>query len=669
MSRLFFRTEALSEGSKARAAVFRTLHSEVMTPVFMPVGTFATVRGQPPEALQGVGFPLLLANTYHLLLRPGPEVFRRLGGIRPFMGWAGSVLTDSGGFQIFSLPNACTVTDDGAVFRSYVTGRKISLTPRHSIEMQKAIQSDIMMALDHCVPSTAERKTAEAAVRRTLLWARESLSARGDSPQALFAIVQGAKFDDLRRESADSLVQMPFDGFAIGGLAVGETKAEREDLTELSAELLPKDRPRYLMGVGTPLDLLEAVHRGVDMFDCILPTALSQRGIAFTSRGRLQLRRGVYRFSEEPIDPECACAGCARHSRAYLHHLIKTQECLGWQILAFHNLFFYRELMKRIRDSIIENRFLTFHREWRDRLQGGDPDAPVVPPKTSRRRQPSRRFGNFEVIQTARGHFSVRHQPSGEVMHSVVEPNEEAEKLYLHQSRFTDRLAKNEARPLVIWDVGLGAAVNAMAVIRASEGALPERAVRPVRIVSFEKDLDSLRLALRHPHLFPHLHHPAPSALVANSAWQSRKRALSWCLRKGDFLVELEAADKPDLIFYDPFSFKTDSALWTAKCFNQLFASVGNFATEIYTYTNSTAVRAALLAAGFFVAGGVGTGPKTETTVALTPTAHEQSSCNTLRGDWLERWERSHTRFPADITKDRYAEFEEGIRRHPQFYS
>ena len=369
-SRLNFRLDAQASDSRARAATFRTLHNEVQTPLFMPVGTQATVKAQLTRTLEEAGSQILLANTYHLLLRPGAEVFRRTGGIHGFMSWDRAVLTDSGGFQIFSLPHSRSMSEEGAVFQSYLDGRTILLSPELSIETQKAIGSDIMMALDQCVASTADAGTVRAAVDITHRWAVRSLAARGDSPQSMFAIVQGALCKELRRESAAVLSEMPFDGFAIGGLAVGESKSEREDLCEFTAHLLPPDKPRYLMGVGTPLDILEAVHRGVDMFDCIMPTQLAQRGAVFTSRGFLQMRRGVYKFSNEKLDPACACPTCARYSRAYLHHLTKTSETLGWQLLGKHNIHFYHQLMRDIRASILADRFADFYRAQRASLAG-----------------------------------------------------------------------------------------------------------------------------------------------------------------------------------------------------------------------------------------------------------------------------------------------------------
>ena len=277
-SRLDFRVEATAEGSRARAATFRTLHNVVQTPIFMPVGTQATVKAQLTQSLEDAGSQILLANTYHLLLRPGPEVFEQLGGIHRFMSWPRGVLTDSGGFQIFSLPHARSMSEEGAVFLSYLDGRTILLSPEVSVMTQRSIGSDIMMVLDQCIPSTADSSTARAAMEITHRWAARSLAARGESRQSIFGIVQGALFPELRRESAAALAEMAFDGYAIGGLAVGEDKSAREDTCEFTAALLPEHLPRYLMGVGTPLDILEAVHRGVDMFDCIIPTQVAQRG-------------------------------------------------------------------------------------------------------------------------------------------------------------------------------------------------------------------------------------------------------------------------------------------------------------------------------------------------------------------------------------------------------
>ncbi len=377
MSRLAFRVEAEAPGTQARAARFTTLHGEMITPIFMPVGTQATVKGLTVDNLKHVGSRMLLANTYHLMLRPGPEVFAKFGGIHRFMNWDGPVLTDSGGFQIFSLPHSRAITEGGAKFASYVDGKIHLLSPETSIAVQRAIGSDVMMVLDQCIPSTSSHVEARAAMELTHRWARRSFAARGDSPSALFGIVQGACYEDLRRESVDALTAIPFDGYAIGGLAVGETKTEREDFTEITTRLLPRDLPRYLMGVGTPLDILEAVHRGVDLFDCILPSALAKRGTAFGSCGKIQMRRSAYKFSEAPLDPECPCETCARYSRAYLHHLTKTDEVLGWKLLSLHNLAFYHRMMTEIRAAIFAGNFAAYRESRRVAWAGSDETASV----------------------------------------------------------------------------------------------------------------------------------------------------------------------------------------------------------------------------------------------------------------------------------------------------
>ncbi len=358
-------------GSKARAGEFFTPHGSVKTPVFMAVGTLATVKSLSAEDLKATSSQIVLGNTYHLLLRPGPEVFQKFGGIHNFMKWDRPVLTDSGGFQIFSLPKERKMTEEGAVFQSYVDGGFHELSPEKSMAMQNDIGSDIMMVLDQCIASTADLSATRAAMELTHRWALRSLNAHGkitaknsDSGrpyQAAFAIVQGGVFHDLRRESAAALTQHDFDGFAIGGLAVGESKSEREDMTELVAGLLPRAKPRYLMGVGTPADLLEAVRRGVDMFDCIIPTKMSQQGNVYTSRGLVKLPQAQYKFSEDPIDADCDCSVCKTHARGYLHHLSKCREALGWTLLSIHNVHFYNRLMEQARLAIMENRYTQFY--------------------------------------------------------------------------------------------------------------------------------------------------------------------------------------------------------------------------------------------------------------------------------------------------------------------
>jgi queuine tRNA-ribosyltransferase len=269
------------------------------------------------------------------------------------------------------------MTEEGARFQSYVDGKMHLLSPETSIAVQRAIGSDVMMVLDQCIPSTSSHAEARAAMELTHRWARRSFAARGDSPQSMFGIIQGAVYEDLRKESVDALTEIPFDGYAIGGLAVGETKAQREDFTEITTRLLPRDLPRYLMGVGTPLDILEAVHRGVDLFDCILPSALAKRGTAFVSRGKIQMRRTAYKFAEEALDPACGCETCTRYSRAYLHHLVKTDEVLGWKLLSLHNLVFYHRMMAEIRASIFDGTFAAYRAEKRQAWAATDEDTPV----------------------------------------------------------------------------------------------------------------------------------------------------------------------------------------------------------------------------------------------------------------------------------------------------
>lgn len=667
-TRLSFRIDAEAAGSRARATTFQTLHSTIHTPIFMPVGTQATVKAQDPASLDASGSRILLANTYHLLLRPGAEVFRKTGGIHRFMAWPHSVLTDSGGFQIFSLPHSRSMREEGAVFQSYLDGRSILLSPETSIETQRAIGSDIMMALDQCVPSTVDESTALAAMELTHRWAARSLAARGDSPQAMFGIVQGALHPALRRASADALCSMAFDGFAIGGLAVGEGKSEREDTCELTSSLLPKDLPRYLMGVGTPLDILEAVHRGVDMFDCIIPTQVAQRGGAFTSRGYLQLRRGVYKTSEAPLDPACTCPTCTRHSRAYLHHLTKCKETLGWQLLGQHNIFFYHRLMENIRSSILAGTFSTLYREMRESLMVDDLDNPVTPMRRNAPRRLTR--GAYRIHTAIEGFSSILHEASGEIMHSRTAPMQEAEQLYIDQSQLASLLAENQGgSDLVLWDVGLGAAANAMAAIQCYERMAAVCGIRPLRIVSFENDLDSLRLAFKNNDLFPYLRHGGPAGILQHGVWRSKScEGLSWELLEGDFLELLGQAPAPDIVFYDMFSGKTCASAWTAAAFREIHTVCGGKDAELFTYTCSTASRVAMLAAGFHVARGRNAGEKVETTIACTSlaSAHRRGR-DILGADWLAKWERSAAKFPTDFPVEERPAFESLIRSRPQF--
>ena len=355
-----FQVSATDPGSRARRGSLTTAHGTIETPVFMDVGTRASVTNCAPVDLREVGTQVVLGNTYHLMLRPGPEAFRKLGGIHKFMGWSGPVLTDSGGYQIFSLPADRTITEKGARFKGYTDQQMHMLSPERSIEVQTAIGSDIMMVLDECINSMSDEPTTRAAMQRTHRWALRSLAARTNPAQGLFAIVQGGIVPALRKESAAFLTEHPFDGFAIGGLAVGDTRSEREDVTALSAELLPRDRPRYLMGVGTPPDLLHAMMAGVDMFDCIIPTQLAYQGTAFTATGRVRLTRTPNFLSEDRLDPECTCSTCATFSRAYLHHLFKCKEPLGPRLVSLHNLHYYHVLMAESRRAIEAGTFSVY---------------------------------------------------------------------------------------------------------------------------------------------------------------------------------------------------------------------------------------------------------------------------------------------------------------------
>ncbi len=682
MTRLEFELEATAPGSRARAARFRTLHNEVLTPTFMPVGTHAAVRAQSREDLLASGAQVLLANTYHLLLRPGVEIFEKFGGIHRFMNWPRAVLTDSGGFQIFSLPGSRTLREEGAEFTSYVDRTTIHLSPERSIATQKAIGADIMMALDQCVPSTVERGVAREAMELTHRWALRSLAARADGRQALFGIVQGASYDDLRLESARAIAQMPFDGFAIGGLAVGESAAQREDCTALVTEHLPQDRPRYLMGVGTTRDLIEAVHRGVDMFDCILPTALAKQGVAFTSVGRRDLRRAAYRGMEGAIDPACDCHTCRTFSIAYLFHLNRVRETIGWQLLGLHNIHFYMQLMRRMREHILAGTWLDFYHAQRDVLDARDSygRAPTHITKAQRAKL-SMHLGRYEVVvHDDIGH--IRDRNSGEVMHPVGDPSQEARLLYVEQARLVERLQAADqttaAAPLVVWDVGLGAAANAMAAIHAIEsaagepgapvraGAAPHVDRRRLTLVSFENDLDALNLALRHPRWFRHLRHAAPRQLLEQGCWSGRA-GIDWLLLHGDFAVRRSDAPLPDIVFFDPFSFKTDRELWTLAMFRALAELCSGKAVELFTYSHSTRVRAAMLAAGFFVAKGVGTGPKAETTIALSLCAAALPHRRELLGrEWLGKWGRSDAQIPMGASPGEDS-WREAVSGHPQF--
>lgn len=353
------------EGTNARVAHITTAHAHFATPRFMPVGTWGAVRYLEHSDLENAGVPCILGNTYHLYLRPGVEILKKIGGYHKLIKWPHAILTDSGGFQIFSLPGQRILSEDGVTFRSYVDHSWKHITPELAIQIQETIGSDIMMALDVCVPSTSSRDISAQAMERTHRWANRCVDAKLDNHQALFGIVQGSLFEDLRIESASYLKQLPFQGFAIGGLAVGEQLEERIHFTALTAQQLPWDKPRYLMGVGTPLDLLEAVHSGIDIFDCIIPTNHAKQGICYTWHGKKKLKKPRFSISDQPISLKCPCPVCKRYSTAYIHQLLKCEEFTGYRLIAIHNTWFYEELMREMRYQIKLNTFLSFYNQHR----------------------------------------------------------------------------------------------------------------------------------------------------------------------------------------------------------------------------------------------------------------------------------------------------------------
>lgn len=331
---------------------------KIPTPVFMPVGTVGTVKAMTLGELSGLPAPIILGNTYHLYLRPGHERVEMLGGLHKFIGgWDGAILTDSGGFQVFSLSDLNQVDDDGVTFRSHLDGSKHRFTPELSMEIQRALGSDIVMAFDECPPYPAERERVESAMARTLRWAERGLACELKPHQVRFGIVQGGLYEDLRERSAKEIGSLPFDGFAIGGLSIGEDIDQMHEMARFTAPLLPADKPRYLMGVGRPEDLVEGVRAGIDMFDCVMPTRNARNGQLFTSRGKLNIKRAVFADDPESLDPECPCETCNRYSKAYLRHLFVAGEALSMRLNTLHNLTFYVRLMEGMRQAIIENRF------------------------------------------------------------------------------------------------------------------------------------------------------------------------------------------------------------------------------------------------------------------------------------------------------------------------
>lgn len=344
----------------ARRGALSFPRGEVQTPAFMPVGTYGTVKGMTPTQIKATGAEIILGNTFHLMLRPGTEIIRKHGDLHDFMGWDKPILTDSGGFQVFSLGDMRKISEEGVNFRSPVDGAKVFLGPEEAIRVQHDLGSDIIMIFDECTPYPATVQEAEKSMQLSLRWAIRCKEAHGDHPSALFGIVQGGMHTDLRQQSLDALVGMQFDGYAIGGLSVGEPKEDMIRVLDYVGHRMPADKPRYLMGVGTPTDIVDAVARGIDMFDCVMPTRNARNAHIFTSQGLLKLRNARFKDDTRPLDPACSCYTCQNFSRAYLHHLDKCKEILGAQLNTIHNLHYYQHLMQGLRQAIEQGRFTAF---------------------------------------------------------------------------------------------------------------------------------------------------------------------------------------------------------------------------------------------------------------------------------------------------------------------
>jgi queuine tRNA-ribosyltransferase len=358
-----FSVTAVDRGSYARSGRLVTPHGAVATPAFMPVGTRAAVKAMAPDELWSMGYTMVLANAYHLAIRPGAALIGELGGIARFMGFPGAVLTDSGGFQAMSLAKINSINEEGIRFRSHLDGAPLTLTPESAIEIQQQLGADIMMALDECTPYPAEHRRALMSLELTARWAERSLAARISTTQALFGIIQGSIFEDLRRTSASQITSIGFDGYAAGGLSVGEPKAAMLEMAALSASMMPGGKPRYLMGVGTPADLLAAIAMGFDLFDCVIPTRNARNGCAFTSQGRVSIKQAAHARDSTPLDPACDCRPCRTHSRAYLRHLYLSGEILAARALTEHNLHFYASLMRDCQAAIASGNFKAYAKD------------------------------------------------------------------------------------------------------------------------------------------------------------------------------------------------------------------------------------------------------------------------------------------------------------------
>ena len=370
MAAITYKLIKKDEQTGARAGILHTPHGDFPTPIFMPVGTQASVKTVSPDELRDIGAGIILSNTYHLFLRPGAELIREAGGLHSFMRWDRAILTDSGGFQVFSLGDLRKISEEGVTFRSHIDGSKKFLSPEISIAVQTALGSDIVMAFDECVPYPADHDYAERSLGRTLRWAKRCRAAMARSDQGLFGIVQGGMFKDLRLRSVQALVEMDLPGYAVGGLSVGEPKELMYEILDYTTEHLPPDKPRYLMGVGTPDCLVEGVGRGIDMFDCVFPTRVARNGMAMTWTGRLVMKNREYTSDFRPLEEDCGCYACRNgFTRAYIRHLVRAGEIFGLRLLSLHNLWFLQEFMRRLRQAIIEERFSVFRSDfWRNYL-------------------------------------------------------------------------------------------------------------------------------------------------------------------------------------------------------------------------------------------------------------------------------------------------------------
>ncbi|MGM0378847.1 MAG: tRNA guanosine(34) transglycosylase Tgt [Bacillota bacterium] len=354
-----------SKKTKARLGKIETLHGEIETPIFMPVGTKATVKAMTPEELKEIESQIILSNTLHLYLRPGHKLIEKAGGLHEFMNWDGPILTDSGGFQVFSLAELRDIEEKGVNFKSFIDGSKHFISPEKSIEIQNSLGADIIMAFDECAPYPADRDYVKNSLERTTRWAKRCKEAhKNPDTQSLFGIVQGGMYKDLREQSAKEIKEIGFPGYAIGGLSVGEPKDLMLEVLDYTTPLLPKDKPRYLMGVGTPDYIFEAVERGIDMFDCVFPTRVARNGTAMTSKGRLNMKNAQFKEDFTPLDSKCDCYACKNYTRAYIRHLVKENEILGARLVTIHNLNFLLQLTENIRDSIKEDRFLQFKNDF-----------------------------------------------------------------------------------------------------------------------------------------------------------------------------------------------------------------------------------------------------------------------------------------------------------------